>query len=922
MGERPHVYLIDGYALIYRAFFAMIARPLTTSRGENTSAVWGVANFLLRLFRERRPAYVAWVHDAGTSFRHEVFPEYKATREKLEPELQEAFDRSLERVGQLLDAFHVPLIAIDGYEADDVIGTLARRVVDQGAQAVIVSGDKDFYQLVSDHVSLLNPGRRGPAAVDETWVDSSNAADRLGVPPNRVVDYLALVGDSSDNVPGVRGVGDKTARALIGQFGDLDTILARAQDAGTPRVREALVAQADAARLSRELVTIRCDVPVEVDLDAFTVRPPDRDALAALFADLEFHSLIAQITLLADAAPAPAVAEPAREPDASVTVLDTVDALSAALPRLRAEASVGVVGFGPDGDRRTAPLVGLALVGAARTWYLPLGHRQPAELGAETPSNLPPLADPVMQPVRDLLADPGLPKLGHELKADWLSLRRAGAELGGVAHDTLLDAFVLEPGRRSYALEALALDRLGEVVPAREQLLGAGRSARVAADVAPADAAAWCAARGRAVRAVHLALEAEIRALGLAPLLDDVEIPLVRVLVDMEWRGVAVDRAGLAELSRRFGEELRDLERAIFADAGTDFNINSTPQLRHVLFEKLQLPVLKKTKTGPSTDADVLEDLAAMGFSTPRLLLEYRELAKLRSTYVDALPARVSPETGRIHTTFTQAGATTGRLSSQDPNLQNIPVRTPRGEEIRRCFVAAPGCRLVVADYSQIELRVLAHLSGDPAFIAAFQRGGDIHRETAAIIFDVAVGEVTAEMRARAKTINFATIYGQGAFALSRQLGISQDDAREFIATYFARFAGVRRFLDDAVARARELGYAETLLRRRRYIPELQERNRQLRSFGERTAMNSPMQGSAADLIKIAMIRLADALRAGHLETALLLQVHDELVLEAPDREVEDACRLVRECMEQAAPLRVPLVADVGVGVNWMDAKR
>jgi DNA polymerase-1 len=922
MGERPHVYLIDGYALIYRAFFAMIARPLTTSRGENTSAVWGVANFLLRLFRERRPAYVAWVHDAGTSFRHEVFPEYKATREKLEPELQEAFDRSLERVGQLLDAFHVPLIAIDGYEADDVIGTLARRVVDQGAQAVIVSGDKDFYQLVSDHVSLLNPGRRGPAAVDETWVDSSNAADRLGVPPNRVVDYLALVGDSSDNVPGVRGVGDKTARALIGQFGDLDTILARAQDAGTPRVRQALVAQADAARLSRELVTIRCDVPVEVDLDAFTVRPPDRDALAALFADLEFHSLIAQITLLADAAPAPAVAEPAREPDASVTVLDTVDALSAALPRLRAEASVGVVGFGPDGDRRTAPLVGLALVGAARTWYLPLGHRQPAELGAETPSNLPPLADPVMQPVRDLLADPGLPKLGHELKADWLSLRRAGAELGGVAHDTLLDAFVLEPGRRSYALEALALDRLGEVVPAREQLLGAGRSARVAADVAPADAAAWCAARGRAVRAVHLALEAEIRALGLAPLLDDVEIPLVRVLVDMEWRGVAVDRAGLAELSRRFGEELRDLERAIFADAGTDFNINSTPQLRHVLFEKLQLPVLKKTKTGPSTDADVLEDLAAMGFSTPRLLLEYRELAKLRSTYVDALPARVSPETGRIHTTFNQAGATTGRLSSQDPNLQNIPVRTPRGEEIRRCFVAAPGCRLVVADYSQIELRVLAHLSGDPAFIAAFQRGGDIHRETAAIIFDVAVGEVTAEMRARAKTINFATIYGQGAFALSRQLGISQDDAREFIATYFARFAGVRRFLDDAVARARELGYAETLLRRRRYIPELQERNRQLRSFGERTAMNSPMQGSAADLIKIAMIRLADALRAGHLETALLLQVHDELVLEAPDREVEDACRLVRECMEQAAPLRVPLVADVGVGVNWMDAKR
>jgi DNA polymerase-1 len=456
----------------------------------------------------------------------------------------------------------------------------------------------------------------------------------------------------------------------------------------------------------------------------------------------------------------------------------------------------------------------------------------------------------------------------------------------------------------------------------REQLLGSGRSARAAAEVTPADAAGWCAARGRALLALHATLDAEIQALGLAPLLRDLELPLVRVLVDMEWRGVAVDTARLAELSRRFGEELRDLERAIFADAGTDFNINSTPQLRHVLFEKLQLPVLKKTKTGPSTDADVLEELAAMGFSTPRLLLEYRELAKLRSTYVDTLPARVMPETGRIHTTFNQAGAATGRLSSQDPNLQNIPVRTARGEEIRRCFVAAAGCRLVVADYSQIELRVLAHLSGDAAFIAAFLRGGDIHRETAAVIFDVPVGEVTAEMRARAKTINFATIYGQGPFALSRQLGISQDEARAFIATYFARFAGVRRFLDDAVSRARELGYAETLLGRRRYIPELQDRNRQVRSFGERTAMNSPMQGSAADLIKIAMIRLADALRAGGLRTALLLQVHDELVLEAPDAEVEVARRLVRECMEQAAALRVPLVADVGVGANWMDAKR
>ena len=918
MGARPQVYLIDGYALIYRAFFAMIARPLTTSRGENTSAVWGVANFLLRLLRDRRPAYVAWVHDAGTSFRHEVFPEYKATREKLEPELQEAFDRSLERVEQLLAAFHLPLIAIDGYEADDVIGTLARRVVDQGAHAVIVSGDKDFYQLVSEHVSLLNPGRRGPAAVDETWVDPSNAAERLGVPPARVVDYLALVGDSSDNVPGVRGVGDKTARALIEQFGDLDTILRRADEAPTRRVREALAAHAEAARLSRQLVTLRCDVPVESDLARFTVRPPDRDALAALFADLEFHSLIGQVAV---AEPPPAPVEPPTN-DVPDTVLEMAGDVAAAVPAMRAAGSLAIVGFGADGARRAADLVGFALVSDTRAWYLPLTHRQPAELGAVAPRNLPPLADAAMRPVRDLLGDPDVPKVGHEIKADWLSLRRAGAELAGLARDTLLGAFVLEPGRRSYALEPLVQERLGEHLPGRAQVLGTGRPARDAADVPPAEAAAFCAARGRAILALQAALDAELEGLGLERLLDDIELPLVGVLVDMEWCGVAVDVARLGELSRRFGEELRTLERAIYADAGTDFNINSTPQLRHVLFEKLQLPVLKKTKTGPSTDADVLEELAAMGFSTPTLLLEYRELAKLRSTYVDTLPARVIPETGRIHTTFNQAGAATGRLSSLDPNLQNIPVRTPRGEEIRRCFVAAPGKQLIVADYSQIELRVLAHLSEDAAFIAAFRRGGDIHRETAAIIFDVPVPDVTSEMRARAKTINFATIYGQGAFALARQLGISQDEARDFIATYFARFAGVRRFLDEAVARARDLGYTETLLGRRRYIPELQDRNRQVRSFGERTAMNSPMQGSAADLIKIAMIRLAAALRARGPNTSLLLQVHDELVLEAPEAECETACRLVRECMEGAAALRVPLVADVGVGPNWMDAKR
>ncbi|MDH3495315.1 MAG: DNA polymerase I [Gemmatimonadota bacterium] len=906
---RPRLFLVDGYALIYRAFFAMIGRPLTTSNGENTSVAWGVANFLLRLVRAHHPEYLAWVHDAGTSFRHEVFPEYKATREKLEPELQEVFDHSIERVEQLLTAFRVPLIAEEGYEADDVIGTLAQRAVDHGWDAVIISGDKDFYQLVSAHIALLNPGRGGPAAVDEMWVDASNAAERLGVPPERVVDYLALVGDASDNVPGVRGVGDKTARALIEAYGDLDNILGHASEVTGKRPREALLAHADNARLSRELVTIRRDVPVRGDLAALAAAAPDREALAALFTELEFHSLIPQL-----AAPAPPT-PPTRD-----LVTDPAS-LPAVVATLRREAPIAVATLADGPDRRSARLVGLCLAGTAQGFYFPFAHRAPAELGATDPENLPPLSDPALRPLRDVLSDPAVPKLGHDVKADCLTLRGAAVDLAGVEGDTMVAGFLLEPGKRSYALDVLALERLGQQVSTPADLLGRGRSERPAPEVAPAEAGQVLAAATRAVHRLAAAMEPELASAGLDGLLREIELPLIRVLVEMEWRGIAVDLEGLAALSRRFGEELQDLERRIHADAGMDFNINSTPQLRHVLFEKLQLPIIKKTKTGASTDADVLAQLAEMGFTTPALLLEYRELTKLRSTYVDVLPQRVNPATGRIHTTFNQAGAATGRLSSADPNLQNIPVRTARGEEIRRCFVAAPGHRLVVADYSQIELRVLAHLSEDKAFITAFGRGGDIHRETAAIIFDVPVGTVTPEMRARAKTINFATIYGQGAFALSGQLGISQDEARAFIATYFERFAGVRRFLDDTVERARAQGFVETLFGRRRYIPELQDRNRNVRAFGERTAMNSPMQGSAADLIKIAMIRLAEALRDAGLRAGLLLQVHDELVLEAPDDEVQRVRALVREHMEGAARLRVPLVADVSEGDNWMDAK-
>jgi DNA polymerase-1 len=521
----------------------------------------------------------------------------------------------------------------------------------------------------------------------------------------------------------------------------------------------------------------------------------------------------------------------------------------------------------------------------------------------------------------ELLQDPGVLKAGHNVKYDWLVLRRAGIELAGVAYDSMIASFVLDPGRRSHGLDVLAREHLGLQLTTYADLVGKGKSERRFAEVPQVQAAPYCCADADTVLRLRDYFEAQLEAGQMDGLLEDIEIPLVGVLVDVEWHGIAVDAERLGELSRRFGSELEQIEEAIYGEAGVTFNINSTPQLRHVLFEKLQLPVLKKTKTGPSTDAGVLEELASMEFRLPSLLLEYRELSKLRSTYVDVLPQAVNRDTGRIHTSFSQTGASTGRLSSSDPNLQNIPVRTRRGEEIRRCFIPATGNRFVVADYSQIELRVLAHMSQDAAFIAAFQRGGDIHRETAAIIFDVELESVTSEMRAQAKTINFATIYGQGPFSLSRQLGIQQEEAKEFIQLYFERFAGVRRYLDECVVRAKDLGYAETLFGRRRYSPELKERAYSVRAFGERVAMNSPLQGSAADLIKIAMINTAKALREQDLESAIALQVHDELVVEAPASEVETAREILRREMEQAAELSIPLVVDVGVGENWLDAK-
>jgi DNA polymerase-1 len=932
--DPPQLFLIDGYALIYRAFFAMISRPLRTAKGENTSAAWGVVNFLLRLREKYRPDYIAWINDAGVSFRSERYADYKSTRQKLGQELQADFDRSVERICELLDAFRVPVLAVPGYEADDVIGTLAGRAAAHGLQAVIVSGDKDFYQLIAPRIALLNPGRGGPAAVDEVWVDESNASERLGVPPERVTDFLALVGDTSDNVPGVKGIGDKGALKLIADYGELENILAHATEVSGKRPREALLAQADAARLSKELVTIQRDVPVEFDLTQLTMAEPDREAVVRLLSELEFYSLARRFT-----GPGEAAEEPGAEPvptAADWLALDTAPAcecvvvddpadIPGLVARLRAAPLVALDTETTSLEPHEAELVGLSLAASpSEVWYLPFGHRaRGGDLAAPEPvKNLPPISDPVMAPLANLLRDPSVPKAGHNIKYDWQVLRRAGVELGGVAYDSMLASFLIDPGRRSHAIDTLSLEHLGRGMQSYADVAGKGKTEIPFAEVQVRAAADYCGADSATVLALHQFFEPMLAETGMKELFDTVEMPLVPVITEMEWRGIAIDPALFEQLSRELSEDLGRLEIRIGEVAGEALNLNSPRQLATILFEKHQLPVLKKTKTGPSTDADVLEQLAAMGHELPQLILDYRELQKLKSTYVDTLPARVQRETARIHTSFNQTGAATGRLSSSEPNLQNIPIRTPRGEAIRRGFVPADGCVFLVADYSQIELRLMAHLSGDPGFIEAFQQGGDIHRQTAALIFGVPVEAVTPEMRGRAKTINFATIYGQGPFALSRKLGISLEDARLFIARYFERFAGVRAFLDRQIEIAREYGYVETLFKRRRYIPEIKDKNFNMRAYGERNAQNSPLQGSAADLIKVAMIRIHHALLDRSLASRMLLQVHDELVFEVPPGELELMRSLVKEHMEGAAALRVPLVVDIGVGPNWLDAKR
>ena len=988
----PRLFLIDGYALIYRAFFALISRPLTTSRGENTSAAWGIANFLQRLQAAHAPEYLGWVHDSGLSFRHERYPAYKATRQKLSDELQSDFDRGMERIAEMLSAFRVPVLTVEGYEADDVIGTLARQGAAVGVNVVVVSGDKDFQQLVRPGVWLLNPGRGGSAAVEEQWVSVENAAERLGVEPSLVTDYLALVGDSSDNVPGVPGIGDKTARELVQQFGPVESILAHASELQKKRPREALLDPENAARarLSKELVTIRDDLPITLELERLRVQPPDVTRLRPLFVELEFHNLARDL--------APEIVAAPERPAVQYETVDTVDRMRDVLTRARGVPHVAIdtevtVDFDSPSpsDPLRSTLVSLAIaVAPGEAYYLPLRHRSRSVMQGEllvdipgdraptdaredrglvmggdeavavatmddSPSakparrkkaassavraepdsiaarslargnpvvrNLPALDSNEMAPLREFLEDPAIIKVAQNAKFDVLAFRRAGVNARGIRFDTMLASYVLDPGRRSHGLDVLALEFLDHRMTSFEELCGRGKTA-IPFEECPIDCA-----RDYACEDADMTLQLrerfapQLEAYDLMRLFQEIEMPLLEVLARMESEGVSIDLEWFRSLKERFKAERQAVEREIYEIAGMEFNINSNLQLREILFDKLKLPVLKRTSTGASTDASVLQELAEQGHQLPQRLMEYRELSKLENTYLDTLPALVHPETRRLHTSFNQTVATTGRLSSSDPNLQNIPIRRELGRDIRRGFIPRKGWKLLAADYSQIELRLLAHLSNDPAFVNAFQAGGDIHRQTAAIIFGVPLESVSPEMRGRAKTINFATIYGQGAHALSRQLRIEFAEARAFIAAYFERFQGIRRYLDSMIEFAREHGYVQTIFGRRRYIPELRDRNFNVRAFGERTAANSPIQGSAADLIKIAMIRIDGALRGGGLRTKMLLQVHDELVFEAPPDEIDSVTTIVQAEMEQAAVLSVPLVVDIGVGDNWMETK-
>jgi len=887
MPRAESVYLVDGSGQFHRAFHAI--RGLATSKGLPTNATYGFTTMLRKLLADEKPEHIAVVFDPpGRTFRHEAYASYKANRPPMDKDLA----LQLPYIRRVCEALRMPLVEVSGFEADDVIATLVRQALERGIEVVVVSADKDLLQLVQDHVRVLNPGREGSGS---TSFDRKAVEEKWGVPPERIVDVLALVGDAVDNIPGVAGIGDKGARDLVREFGPVEAVLDNADMVKRAAYREGLKAHRAEALLSKQLATLRRDVPVELDLPALRFAGPDNAAAHALFKELEFQALAREF--------APEVAVVSAE-HRLATTLSEVEAV-AGEARAAGRLALGIVVTSEQAMRAHA--LGLALSWApGRSAYVPLGHS-----GIDLPQAVP--RSQAMTALRPLLEDPAVAKVSAHAKRDTVVLERLGVRVASLGFDTLLAAYLLDPGRRAYALEDIAMEHLGE-------RRAPGTDGIAAPDAAAEPTSRTAGAEAELALRLEPAMRQRLEAEGLRPIYESMEMPLVAVLAEMERAGVKVDTKLLGGMSRDMDTQLQSLTVEIHRLAKGDFNINSPIQLREVLFERLNLKSGKKTaKTrAASTAEDVLEELALV-HELPRRILEYRSVQKLKSTYVDALPEMVNPETGRIHATFNQAVAATGRLSATEPNLQNIPIRTPEGRRIREAFVAEPGHLLLSADYSQIELRVLAHLSGDPTLIDTFRKGEDVHDRTSREIFGVLSPIPKDEQRRISKMVNYALLYGKTAFSLAKDIGVSRGEAAAFIEAYFARYPKVRSFIDDTIARARETGQVRTLLGRLRRLPDLRSKNVPVRMEAERQAMNTPVQGSAADLIKRAMIDLAAALGEQELRSRLILQIHDELLLEVPEAEAETARALVKQVMEGALTLDVPLVADARLGRSWAE---
>ena len=894
MAERSVVYLVDGSSYVYRAFFA-IRQQLSTSRGLPTKAVFGFKNMLQKLIRDEKPQYLGVAFDErGPTFRHVVDPSYKAHR----PSMPDDLAVQLPYIHRLVEALDIPKLSLAGYEADDILGTLARRFEAEGYAVVLVTGDKDLCQLVTDHITILD-------TMKDQRIGVAEVRERFGVGPEGVIDVLGLMGDSSDNIPGVPGVGEKTARELMAEFGSIEALLARLEEVKRPKLRENLRQHADMARQSRHLATIDLQTPITVTLQELTMGAPRLEELRALYEELEFRADLQALSS------APGVSPPPVEKHyRSITTLEELEAEIAAL---RQAGSFAVDTETTSQDPMRAELVGLSLAHKPHeAVYIPLRHSYlgvPAQLDATL----------VLERLRPLLEDPAVPKYGQNIKYDYIVLQRQGITMRGLDFDTMVAGYLLNPSRRMNNLDALAREYLNYTPISYEDVAGKGARQVTFDQVDIARATTYSAEDADVALLLTQALLPRLVEHQLEHLFHDVEMPLVEVLAALEMRGVIVDAAYLRQMAQQLQGQMETLLQEIFTQVGEEFNINSPPQLQHILFDVLKLPTGKKTKTGYSTDVSVLENLA-LEHDLPRLILDYRHLAKMKSTYVDALPQMIHPQTGRIHTSFNQTITETGRLSSSNPNLQNIPIRSELGREMRRAFVAAPGHVLVSADYSQIELRLLAHMSGDPVLIDAFRSGQDIHARTAMEVFGVEGSVVDSDMRRMAKTVNFGILYGLSPFGLAQRLHISNEAARTYIDGYFARYPRVKECLDGILVSARQQGYVTTLLQRRRYLPDITNANRTIREAAERTAINMPFQGSAADLIKLAMVHLHHQIMTEHLPCHMLLQIHDELLFEVPENAVEEMLPRITETMENVWHLDVPLTVEVGQGHTWAEA--